>query len=376
MTANDRLHVVIFMPSFGDGGVERMLVNMAGGLAARGLAIDFWVGTAGGPFLERLPPEVRLLRCPSRRAAVRFLAFVRYLRESRPQVVLTAKDRALRTALRARRWSAVPCCVVARPGTTVSERLAKRSALKRWRTLWLLRGSYRRADLIVANSAGVARDVASITGVPEGRIPVVRNPVITADLEQLAAAPATHPWIAPGAPPLILGVGGLRRQKDFDTLLRAFALVRSRRDCRLLVLGSGRLEADLRQLARDLGIEERVDLPGFVENPYPFLRAAAVFALSSRWEGSPNVLTEALALGTPVVSTDCPSGPREILDGGRLGPLVPVGDAEALAAAILRTLESPPDRQALREAVREYTVAENARRYEALLRALPRIGTA
>jgi len=223
---------------------------------------------------------------------------------------------------------------------------------------------------VVANSAGLARDIAAVAGLPVESVPVVRNPVVTPDLERLAAAPTGHPWFAPGEPPVVLGAGAFRRQKDFETLIRAFARVRAQREARLVILGRGRLERALRDLTRDLGLERAVDFPGFVDNPYAFMRGAAVFALSSRWEGSPNVLTEALAVGTPAVSTDCPSGPREILEDGRVGPLVPVGDPEALGRAILATLSSPRAPDVLRSAVREYTVAECAARYEALLQTL------
>lgn len=364
------MRLVIFMPSFGDGGVERMLVNMAGGLSDRGLQVDFWVGRTAAPFLGRLPGQVRVLSPESGSGWVRALAFARYLRHERPDVVLTAKDTALRTALRVRRLAGVRCRVVARPGTTLSERLAGRGRLARWRLLAAARRGYRRADLVVANSEGVAEDVARITGIDRRQIPVVRNPVVTPDLERLAAAPVDHPWLQGGCVPVLLGAGGLRRQKDFATLVRAFAEVRAVRPSRLVILGRGRLAESLRALARTLGVEQDLALPGFVENPYPWLRRASVFVLSSRWEGSPNVLTEALALGTPVVATDCPSGPREVLQGGRVGALVPVADPPAMARAILQTLDAPPPRERLRAAVAEYTVEENARRYEALLRTL------
>jgi glycosyltransferase involved in cell wall biosynthesis len=363
------LHLTLFLPTFGEGGMERMLVNMAGGLAALGLQVDFWVGRTDAPFLDRLPPTVRTLRHEAASSRRRRLALGAYLSAERPDVVLAAKDPAVLMALAARRQSGVGGAVVARPGT-VSERLRRRPALLRWRDRWAMRRAYRGADLIVANSHGLARDAAKVAGVAIESIPVVRNPVITPDLEHLAAAPVAHPWLGPERPPVLLGAGGFRRQKDFHTLLRAFARVRAERDVRLILLGRGRLEASLRRLAAELGVARDVDFPGFAENPYPFMKAAAVFVLSSRWEGSPNVLTEALALGTPAVATDCPSGPAETLQEGRVGLLVPVGDADAMAGAVLRTLDQPPDPARLRAAVREYTVAENARRYAELLQAL------
>jgi glycosyltransferase involved in cell wall biosynthesis len=158
-------------------------------------------------------------------------------------------------------------------------------------------------------------------------------------------------------------VGRLQEQKDFPTLIRAFALVRQVRPCRLVILGDGSGRAGLLALVGSLGLAKEVDLPGFQTNPYPFLGRAALFALSSAWEGSPNALTEAMALGTPVVSTDCPSGPWELLDGGRFGALVPVGDAPALAAAMASTLDKHLPPEILKAAVSEYTQETSARHY-------------
>jgi glycosyltransferase involved in cell wall biosynthesis len=199
---------------------------------------------------------------------------------------------------------------------------------------------------------------------------VIRNPVITPDLARAAAEPCPHPWVAEPSPargPVIVGAGRFQRQKDFPTLIRAFARLRLERPCRLLLLGEGGWRDRLVALIQDLGLGAEVDLPGFQPNLYPFLARADLFVLSSAWEGSPNVLTEAMALGTPVVSTDCPSGPREILEGGRFGPLVPVGDTDALAAAMARTLDSPLPAQTLIEAVAEYRQEISAARYLAVL---------
>jgi glycosyltransferase involved in cell wall biosynthesis len=192
---------------------------------------------------------------------------------------------------------------------------------------------------------------------------VIRNPVITPELDWLADEPCRHPWLQPGQPPVIIGAGRFQRQKDFPTLLRAFSLLRGSRPCRLVLLGEGGGQRKLEGLISELGLTSDVDLPGFQANPYPFLARADLFVLSSVWEGSPNVLTEAMALGTPVVSTDCPSGPRELLDGGKYGPLVPVGDVEALAAAMANTLDDHLPSEILKQAVAEYNQSASARRY-------------
>jgi glycosyltransferase involved in cell wall biosynthesis len=277
--------------------------------------------------------------------------------------MLVAKDRAGRAALLARLLSGVPTRIVLRLGTTLSEALQHRSALARWLRYWPIRRLYPRLDGIVAVSQGVADDIAAIARLPAERVRVIRNPVITPELGTLAAASVDHPWLAPGAPPVVLGIGRLTRQKDFPTLIRAFAQVRRQRPLRLILLGEGRDREALEALARREGVEADIAMPGFQANPYAWLIRARLFVLSSRWEGSPNALTEAMALGVPVVATDCPSGPRELLQGGRHGPLVPVGDVDALARAMQQALDHPLPPETLRAAVQEYRAEASARRY-------------
>ena len=199
------------------------------------------------------------------------------------------------------------------------------------------------------------------------RIRTVYNPVVSADLDRKARESPPHPWFDDRPCPVILAIGRMKKVKDFSTLLRAFARLLVQRPARLIVLGEGRLRPSLQSLAWELGIAERVDFPGFQENPYAFLAKADLFVLSSRHEALPTVLIEAMACGCPVVSTDCPSGPREILEDGRLGPLVPVGDTEALAKAMARVLDEPPSRDLLRERASFFSVERAVERYERLL---------
>jgi glycosyltransferase involved in cell wall biosynthesis len=231
----------------------------------------------------------------------------------------------------------------------------------------LARHSYAWADGIIAVSSGVADDLARVARLPRERIEVVHNPVVDRELPSKRKAPLDHPWFADGQPPVVLGLGRLKKQKDFPTLLRAFARLRSTREARLVILGEGKQEQSIRSLARSLGIAKDVDLPGFDPNPFRYLARAACFVLSSAWEGLPRVLIEALACGCPVVSTDCPSGPHEILEGGRYGPLVPVGDERAMANAIAQVLDHPPDRDELRSRGALFAVDSSADRYLAIL---------
>lgn len=238
----------------------------------------------------------------------------------------------------------------------------------------MVRLTYATADAVVAVSTALADHVAVHNGLPRSAIQVIYNPAVPDDLALRAAAPLDHPWFAPGAPPVVLGAGRLTAAKDFATLVRAFALVRKQRDARLVIIGCAKTEkktvkrhAELTALARQLGIVDDIALPGFTANPYAYMARAAVFALSSRQEGLPTVLIEALACGCPCVATDCPSGPSEILDEGRYGRLAPVGDAAAMAAAIVQSLDAPPDREHLKAAAERFSVGPAIDAYEALL---------
>jgi glycosyltransferase involved in cell wall biosynthesis len=225
------------------------------------------------------------------------------------------------------------------------------------------------ADAVVAVSDGVADGLAAATGLPRDRITTIYNPVVSPAMLVKAAEPTPHPWLESGQPPVILGVGRLVPQKDFPTLIRAFARLRSEGPVRLLIVGPGSTEAqaELRSLATALGGAEDMELPGSILNPFAYMARAGVFVLSSAWEGFGNVLVEALACGCPVVSTDCPSGPAEILDGGRYGALVPVGDDRAMAEAILAALAHPPERAALTARGAEFSVDRAVERYLAII---------
>ena len=194
------------------------------------------------------------------------------------------------------------------------------------------------ADEIITVSAGVADDLAAATRIARSRMKVKNNPGVSTELLEQSREPVHHPWFAPGQPPVVLAAGRLKPQKDYPTLLRAFAKVRAKMETRLVILGEGDDRASLGVLADDLGINDDVYLAGFQENPFKFMSKAGVFVLASKFEGLPGVLIQALACGAPVVSTDCPSGPREILEDGKWGPLVPVGDVDRMADEIATVL--------------------------------------
>jgi glycosyltransferase involved in cell wall biosynthesis len=230
----------------------------------------------------------------------------------------------------------------------------------------IIKLSYRHADIVAGCSSAVADDIAELSGLPRERVHVIYNPT-DPEIEAKAQEPIEHPWFNNSKIPVILCVSRLDPQKDLPTLIRAFSIVRKERPAKLAILGEGSERAKLEALVKELGLEGDVRMPGFVDNPFKFMKRATVFALSSRFEGFGMVIAEALAVGTPVVSTDCPSGPAEILGGGKWGKLVPVGDHEKLAEAILETIENPPDREKLEERGRDFSLDRIGQQYLQLI---------
>jgi glycosyltransferase involved in cell wall biosynthesis len=333
--------IAFFLPSLVGGGAERVIVNLAQGITERGLRVTLVLAAAEGVLLDQLPSAVRLVDLRAPRVLRSLVPLAGYLRRERPRVLVSSMGHANLVALWAGRLAGGVTPVIVTEHNTLSQetRNERRLAGRLWPNL--LRTFYPWATTVVAVSRGAADDLAHTSGLPRDRVEVVYNPVITPTMLALAREAPDHPWFAPGQPPVILGAGRLTRQKDFFTLLRAFAEVRRRRPVRLIILGEGEDRPALKALADDLGVADEVALPGFQANALAYMAGSAVFALSSAWEGLPTVLIEALAAGAQVVSTDCPSGPREILQDGRLGALVPVGDAPALAGAILEALGRP-----------------------------------
>jgi glycosyltransferase involved in cell wall biosynthesis len=355
--------LAVFLATSGHSGVDRIMGNLLPAIAREGIRVDLLKLEGHGPNLQDVPEGLRIVPLHRAHVGTSLPALVRYLRRERPDVLLSDKDRVNRTAIMARWLARVNTRLYVRIGTTVSANLANRRALERWKQIQSIRYLYPRADGILVPSRGAAEDLRRLMGVGCPGAQVVPSPVVREDLDALASAPLDDPWLNAADTPLLIAVGELSARKDHATLLRAFAGVRAQRAVRLAILGEGRERGNLQSLARELGISHELHLPGFVSNPYPWIKRAALLAHSSRWEGLAVVLVEALALGTPVVATDCPSGTRELLDGGRLGRLVTVGDADGLAREIIAALDATPDREALRVAAEPYQVARSARAY-------------
>jgi glycosyltransferase involved in cell wall biosynthesis len=385
-----KVDIAIFIHRMVGGGAEKAAVNLLRGFVKRNLKVDLVLLWREGVFLNHIPSQVRvisldaptnlypyrwhhllkflckrqlssfdldcLLKVNAVLAKISFyflgkssmypmwintmtFHLANYLRKNRPHALLAILPDPNIIALKAKQFANISFCLIINEQTIPSIDLQfnprRQFIEQRMRIL------YPKADRIVAVSQGVADDLISLLNLPHEKVTVIYNPVVTPELFEQAKQPANHPWFEQNRLPVILAVGRLTKAKDYPTLFRAFSLVRQIRPAKLLILGEGEERANLERLAIELGIQNDVSMPGFVDNPFAFMAKASVFVLSSAWEGLPTVLIEALACGCPVVATDCRSGPREILGNGRYGRLVPVGDHEALAKAILETLDNP-----------------------------------
>jgi len=361
------LRVAIFLPSLRGGGAERVMLCLARGFAERGCEVDIVLAKREGSYLSEVPKNVNVVDLKAGRVLASLPALVRYLRRAKPAVLLSAMDHANVVALWAQRISRIGARVVVSVHTTFS--LGVKHSNGRGRLIpYIARRCYSWADGVVAVSRGVADNLSNTIGLPRESIHVIHNPVVVPELSELAREQVDHPWFRTGKRPVVLSVGRLTAAKDYPTLLRAFSQMIKERPMRLVILGEGEERAELEAMVRNLGLEDVVSLPGFVKNPYAYMSKAAVLVLSSAWEGFGNVLVEAMAVGTPVVASDCPNGPAEILEDGKYGRLTPVGNSEALARGIIATLDGPLSPEVLQQRAREFSYDDIVDQYIEILR--------
>lgn len=364
-TSTMRQHCALFLPSLPVGGAERMMLNIAVGLAERGHDVDIVLVNAEGEFLNRVPEEVNVVDLESSRVLASFLPLVRYLRVANPDILLSTITPTNVIAT----WAIMVPGVdvrhvirVARPESKAAE--VQENTRKERLTAALARRSYPRADEVVAISEGVADDVRANSSL--NRVHVIYNPVVTEELKRQAEEPVDHPWFSEDVP-VVLGVGRLVDQKDFATLVRAFAQLRETREAKLVIFGDGEKRPELEQLVSELDIVEDVDLPGFTDNPYKYMAAADVFVNSAKHEGFGNVIIETMATGTPIVATDCPGAPAELLGRGEFGCLVSVGDHDSMATAIKEMLTDPTDSDVLRTRAEDFSLDSAIEEYSSVL---------
>ncbi|MBN2570039.1 MAG: glycosyltransferase [Deltaproteobacteria bacterium] len=331
--------ISLFSATLGGGGAERVMATLANGFNRAGFTVDVVLVKQTGSYVNELDPEINVVDLASNRALYSLIPLIQYLRQARPDAMLATMGHVNIIAILARMISRVPMRLFVREAITVSVSSRNSENLKDKFIRHILKNFYAIPDGVIAPSQGIADDLIKAVGFPKDRIVVIANPLDMETIQELSIAPVNHPWVNSDTVPLILGVGRLTAQKDFQTLIRAFDKVLKVHHARLAILGEGVDRKALEELIKSMGLEGIVAMPGYVENPFAYMKQAAVYVLSSRWEGLPNALLQAAAVGTHVVATDCPSGPKEILEQGRWGKLVPVGDVEAMARAIIDALE-------------------------------------
>lgn len=349
-----RLGIVIPMKQW--GGIEGKIVTLCQEFCSFGIEVEIFLPRGGQvPYPERLPSDVAItdLRSNSKVDTARRLA--KHLRTRRVDALLAGKDHGVKAALLGRWLAGTKTPVYIKLTNTLS--LTLRRPIKRLTA----RLMYPHADGAIAVSEGVRQDFIDTFPIAPERVKTIYNPAIPRDFKERAAAPPPHPWLASGEIPVVIGVGRLTAQKGFEVLLSAFAELRSHHLARLIILGGGPLRESLENQAITLGVADDVYLAGPTTDALPWLSHSSLYALSSHWEGLPNVLIEGLAAGTAVVATDCPSGPREILENGRLGRLVPTNNPSALAGAMAESLGAKPENEKLQTSLRRFesrTVAQ------------------
>jgi len=358
--------IALFLPSLEGGGAERVFVDLANEFVDLGLKVDLVLAVARGPYLEEVSPSVRVVNLHASRVLRSLPRLVRYLRSERPDVLLSGLEHSNIVALLARFAARVRtrCVIAVRSVPTAVQREAR--SILSWVVLQMARALYRYAYAVIANSKAVESDLLKNLSVSKGRLRLIYNPVDIERLQRLSEQKLELPWRAREAAPIVLAVGSLTPLKDFATLVRAFAIVRSKRDCRLVILGEGPERATLESSISQLQLQQYSYLPGFVRNPFSWMKHAEVLVSSSLTEGCPNSLMQALACGTPVISTDCVGGSAEVLDGGKWGQLVPVGDAGAMAEAILTALNATT-RLDVQERAKDFLLRGIAQQYLAVL---------
>lgn len=348
--------IAIFVKNLPIGGVQKVVVQLANGFVQRGLEVDLVVAKGGGAMAKLLEPAVNLVDLRVRRMWSAASGLRRYIRQNSPDALLSAGIQENVLAVWGTAFLSTTRLVLS-VHTDMSQFAANAQVWYSKVSSSGIRLFYGRADAIIAASKGIWQDLIATAPGLKHKSSVVYNPVVDESLRQLSREYVEHPWFSEGEDiPVILGIGRMDPPKNFELLLRAVARVAKTREVRLCLIGDGIDRKRLESITRDLEIEDRVLFAGFERNPYKYMANASLLVMPSRFEGFGLVLVEAMACGCPVVSTDCPSGPREILEDGRWGRLVPLDDVDALAQAIEESLDSEEDPQVLRRRAEDFSV--------------------
>ncbi len=360
-------HVAFFLPLLSGGGAEKVTLNIIKGLLEKGLQVDLVLAQAKGPLLKRVPEKCNLVDLSSGRTILSLFRLVKYLKKNRPSFLISALNHANIVAILSRIIACVPTKTIVAVHSVFLESKDKRENQRSKFIPFFMKLTFSKADAVIAVSNGVANDLSRKLYLPVESIFVLYSPVVNQDLLNKADESVEKDWFGDDSYPVILSVGRLSDVKDYPTLIEAFAILRKKNKCRLVILGEGKERDNLEALARNLGIENDLWMPGFVDNPYKYMKRASVFVLSSKREALPTVLIEAMACGTPVVATKSRGGIAEILENGRYGPLSEVGNAKALADSIQKVLDNPPPAEKMLERASYFSFENAISQYLSLL---------
>ena len=368
MPNNKDMKLMIVTPNFNGGGAERIAVNLANYYAEQGIDVSLLVFKGIGPYANQVSDKVRLIDLKITRTRYVFFKLLKALKNERPTHVLSV-IRGSNILLGLVSFFSKSYKLFFREANTMNA-VVSLPLLKRIIYKTVMRFSYISADGVIANSDDTRHDLIKNSIVSNEKVSVVGNPVLPTDYKEKSEAILNHPWFDSQDFKVALSVGRLHSQKNQQLLVRAFARVSQLLpDLRIVILGEGEKKASLQKLAEELGVLDKFEIIAFQANPYPYYRNADLFVLTSDWEGFGNVLVEAMACGTPVISTDCPGGPKTILQNGQYGTLIPVGDEEALVNALLKHFQGQAntDVEAAIDNARKYTVESVAERYLMIL---------
>jgi glycosyltransferase involved in cell wall biosynthesis len=357
--------VALVLPTLYSGGAERVHLNLAAYFVGRGLRVDLVVGKYFGSLKDKVPPGVRVISLDARRVLLSLPQYLRYLAAARPPVVLSSVENISIVACLGKLMSLHRHKLVVRLDNSLKKAGSLLFQPRRWGWVAAVVATFWKADTLIAVSCGLQGQLERLPALSRMRIACIYNPIIDSGFAERLAAPLNLPPAVRTDLPWVVAAGRLNRQKDYPTLLRAFAGVTRQSPAQLLILGEGEDRAVLEALALSLGISDDVHFLGYVENPLPVMRRAKVFALTSTEEGFGNVLVEALAAGAAVIATDCPYGPREILRDEEFGRLVDVGDVAALTAMMSAEMRADKGRspEALALHLESFSVQHIGERY-------------
>ena len=363
--------VALFIPSFSGGGAERVFLTLAEGFLNCGVSVDFVVANDTGPLRDQLHPGIRLINLHRTRMLSCFKPLKEYLKEESPDVLITAMAHTSLVTLITKKIFGLSTPVILTEHSTMSLNATQSPNIIRERLVPVLaRWLYPSAEKVVAVSQGVATDLEKILRLPPEKIQVIYNPINLEEITRKSKEDTGHPYFSTNGIPVIVSAGRLNHAKDFPTLIKAFASLREQMEARLIILGEGTERDNLVKLVSDMGLQSSISMPGFQPNPYSYFKNASVFALSSIYEGFSMVIIEALACGTAVVSTNCPSGPSEILNNDCYGMLVPPGSPLELAEALILQLQRTPDVEALKKRAQDFSVEKSIENYLEIVRSI------